>query len=516
MKIEVYDTTLRDGAQSSSISFTVEDKIKIAKELDNLCIDYIEGGWPGANIKDTKFFEKVAGIKFQHAKIVAFGSTRRIKYTAEDDPNLSALIKVNTDYVCIFGKSWDLHVKEALKIALIKNFDLITDSILFLKKYNKEVIYDAEHFFDGYKHNKEFALATIMKAQAAGAKIIVLCDTNGGCLPEQIKEIINQVKKNISIPLGIHCHNDSELAVANTLSAIAAGCVHIQGTINGYGERCGNANLCSLLPTLKFKLNISSIPEEKFVRLTEVARFVAEVANMPFHNSAAYVGSAAFSHKGGIHADAIAKNPLTYEHIQPEKVGNQRRILVSELAGKSVIKSKTNKVLDDKTVKKVLVMVKKLEEEGYQFEDADASFELLIRQAAGEYEPFFDLKSFRVIVEKDADKLRTEATIKLQIVGKEEYTVAEGDGPVHALDNALRKALTNVYPLLKEVRLTDYKVRVLDVSSGTAAKVRVFIESAHKCGSWGTVGVSENIIEASIKALIDSIEYVIYKHKEIK
>ena len=514
-KVKIYDTTLRDGTQAEGISFSLEDKVKIAQKLDKLGIHYIEGGWPGSNPKDIKFFQKMKRMKLENAQLTAFGSTRRAKYPVEKDPNIRALLKSGTRVVCIFGKSWDLHVKAALRISLEENLKLIKDSVSYLRKKKKEVIYDAEHFFDGYKANPAYALKTLVAAQEADC--IVLCDTNGGTLPFELSKIMREVRKKIKISLGIHAHDDSGLAVANTLTAVQEGALQVQGTINGLGERCGNVNLCSVIPNLQVKMGIDCIKKKQLARLTEVSRYVAELANLPRNERQPFVGNSSFAHKGGIHVSAVKKDPRTYEHILPELVGNHRRILVSELAGRSNILYKAKEYglnLEKKTPQtvKVLENLKRLEDEGYQFEGAEGSFELLMKKALGKYKSLFDLEGFRVTVEKRKDgTLNCEATIKVKVEGIEEHTAAEGDGPINALDNALRKALEEFYPSLKSVRLTDYKVRVLDVKAGTAAPVRVLVEARDKKGTWGTVGVSTNIIEASWQALVDSLEYKLLK-----
>ncbi len=515
----IYDTTLRDGAQTEGISFSVKEKIKIAQMLDHLGVHYIEGGWPGANQKETEFFQVIKKYPLKKAKIVAFGSTRRAKHKVENDPSFLELLKAETQIVCIFGKSWDLHVHEALNISENENLELIHDSVSYLKSKGKEVIYDAEHFFDGYRSNPDYALKTIATAQNSGADTIVLCDTNGGMLPFEIEEPIKKALKVIKVPLGIHSHNDSDMAVANSIMAVKLGCRYIQGTINGYGERCGNADLCAVIPNLKLKMGINCISDEQLKSLTEVSRFVAEMANLIPQPHAPYVGASSFAHKAGIHVSGVQKNPKTYEHIQPELVGNERKILISELAGQSSILEKLKELKldpneaiflkDTPQTRKILAMVKEKEHEGYQFEAADASFELLIKKALGKYKPAFELKKFEVIVENRNGELSSDAIIKIEVNGQEKYIVAEGDGPVNALDTALRKALEDSYPILKKIHLTDYKVRVLDAKEGTAAKVRVLIESTDGKDSWGTVGVSENIIDASWQALVDSVEYVI-------
>jgi len=515
-KVIIYDTTLRDGAQTEGISFSVKEKIRIVQVLDQLGIPYIEGGWPGTNPKEIKFFQQIKNIKLQQAKIVAFGSTQRAKYKVEKDPSIFNLLHAETDVICIFGKSWDMHVYEALNVSLEKNLELIKNTISYLKSKSKEVIYDAEHFFDGYKANAQYALLTILEAQNAGADVITLCDTNGGMLPYEIEEPIKAALKIIKVPLGIHAHNDSGMAVANTIMAVKLGVTYVHGTINGYGERCGNADLCSIIPNLKLKMGRNCISDEQLKSLTEVSRFVAEMANMVPQPHEPYVGTSAFAHKAGVHASGVQKNPKTYEHIQPELVGNERRVLISELAGQSSILEKAKEMKidlskDTPQTQIILAKVKQKEDEGYHFEAADASFELLIKKALGIYQPIFSLKKFEVIVENRNGEITSDAIIKLEVNGKQKYIVAEGDGPVHAMDTALRKALEESHPLLKEVHLTDYKVRVLDAKEGTAAKVRVLIESTDGKHTWGTVGVSENVIDASWKALVDSIEYILSK-----
>jgi 2-isopropylmalate synthase len=518
-KVLIYDTTLRDGAQSEGISFSVEDKLKIAKRLDDLGIHYVEGGWPGANPKDILFFNRAKNLYLRNAKIVAFGSTRYKGKKAASDPNLNAIVKLKPVASCIFGKTWRLHVKYALCTTLTENLKMIFDSVKYLKSKGMEVIYDAEHFFDGYVDDRFYAMGTLRQAAKAGADNITLCDTNGGMMPHQVESIVKEVKREINIPLGVHTHNDSEMAVANSVIAVKAGCVLVQGTINGYGERCGNANLCSIIPNLKLKLGINCISDKKLENLTEVSRYVSEIANMIPQDNEPYVGNSAFAHKGGVHISAIARDTKTYEHVAPESVGNQRRILVSELSGRSSILSKAREFKVDfreknKEVKELLQKVKQMESRGYQFEGAEGSFELLMKKTIRKHKTFFDLEGFRVIVEKDEKgRLRSEATIKVLVRGKEEHTASEGDGPVNALDNALRKALERFYPDLKSMILTDFKVRVIDATQGTAAKVRVLIESKDKKDEWGTVGVSENIIEASWQALVDSIEYKLLKEE---
>jgi 2-isopropylmalate synthase len=519
-QVKLYDTTLRDGAQAEGISFSVADKLMVLKKLDELGIHYVEGGWPGSNPKDITFFKKAKMLRLKIAKLVAFGSTRRKNIEVESDVNIKRLLRAGTNVVTIFGKSWDFHVKYALRTSLEENLRMIHSTVRFLKSRGLEVIYDAEHFFDGYNSNSSYALKTLKEAEDAGADNISLCDTNGGTLPDNLEKIVREVKSKIKTPLGIHTHNDSGMAVANSIIAVKAGCVLVQGTINGYGERCGNANLCSIIPNLKLKLRVNCISDGQLESLTKVSRYVSEIANMIPRDEQPFVGNSAFAHKGGVHVSAVQKRPQTYEHIQPELVGNRRKILISELAGKSAVLSKAKELeidfkKDAKATGKVLKLLKELEHKGYQFEGAEGSFEVLMKKVLGEHKSFFDLEGFRVIVERlKRGKLRSEATIKLRVGDKEEHTASEGDGPVNALDNALRKALERFYPALKEMSLTDFKVRVINAEVGTAAKVRVLIESRDKKDEWGTVGVSENIIEASWQALVDSIEYKLMKDKK--
>ncbi len=518
-QVELYDTSLRDGAQTEGISYSVLDKLRITEKLDALGVQYIEGGWPGSNPKDAEFFRKAAKLKLKNSVLASFGSTRRADHAAAKDANLQALLKAETEIITIFGKTWDLHVRDVLRISLDDNLKVIEDSVAFLKKRGKRVVYDAEHFFDGYKDNPEYARKTLQAALSGGADCITFCDTNGGTLPSEISEIITACKRETPVTLGIHTHNDSELAVANALAAIAAGCREVQGTMNGYGERCGNANLVSLIAILNTKMGIHCLPGDKLKELTETSRFVAELSNMAQHQNQPFVGSAAFSHKGGVHVNAVMKNPRTYEHIDPERVGNQRKIIVSELSGRSSLVLKAKDLAldlskDTPEAKKLLSKLQKLEHEGYHYEAADGSLELLLKRQLKQAKPFFVLDGFRVIMEKRGHKLNSEATVKLHVGGIPEQTAAEGDGPVNALDNALRKALKPFYPTLAKMHLTDFKVRVLDEKAGTAAKVRVLIQSQDEHDSWGTVGVSGNIIEASWQALVDSIEYKLLKDQQ--
>jgi 2-isopropylmalate synthase len=512
-QVKLFDTTLRDGAQTEGISFTVEDKIKIAKLLDRLGIHYIEGGWPGSNPKDIEFFRRAKELKLKNAKLVAFGSTRRTKVRPEDDANLKAIIDSGAPAVAIFGKSWDFHVTDALNISLDENLELVEDSIRFLKKNGKEVIFDAEHFFDGYKANPKYALKVLKAAEKGGVDVLCLCDTNGGTLAFEVQKIINEIKKQVKKPLGIHAHNDSECAVSVSGMAVYCGVTHVQGTMNGYGERCGNANLCSIIPILKLKLGIDCITDEQLKSLTEISRHIAEIANLPQNAHQPFVGRSAFAHKGGIHVSAILKNPGTYEHIKPGLVGNEQRVTVSELSGISnlVYKAKAYGVdikKDSPEVKALLARLKTLELEGYQFEEGEASFELLVKKTLGKYRSKFDLESFDIVtVKHGVEATKVKAKLKVNVKGNSLETEAYGDGPINALDGALRKAIETSFPEIREVKLTDYKVRVLDSQEGTAAKVRVIVESTDGVRTWGTVGVSTNVIEASWFALLDSIEY---------
>jgi 2-isopropylmalate synthase len=513
--VKIFDTTLRDGTQGEGVSLSVEDKLKIAQKLDALGVTYIEGGWPGSNNKDIEFFIRVKELELSHAKVTAFGSTRRKDTLAAQDANLNRILEVGVSVATIFGKSWDFHVHTAIQTTLEENLAMIYDSVHYLKQNGLEVIYDAEHFFDGYKNNPEYALATIRKAEEAGADWVVLCDTNGGTLPHEISEIVSVVRQNLKTPIGIHAHNDCELGVANSLAAVMAGATQVQGTINGYGERCGNANLVSIIPNLQLKLKYQVISEEQIATLTSVARYVSEIANMHMPVNQPYVGAAAFAHKGGIHVSAILRDSSTYEHLKPELVGNKQRVLVSELAGQSNLVFKAQELgLDFDTsnhqTKQLIEQIKEMEHQGYQFEGADATLELLIRNAYGQLEEIFTLESFKIMVAKNLNQpVMSEAIVKIKVHGKTCYNAAEGNGPVNALDNALRKSLLAYYPGIQNVHLSDYKVRVLDEKDATAGKVRVLIESSDFQNTWSTVGVSENIIEASWQALADSIRYAL-------
>ncbi|HCF27366.1 MAG TPA: citramalate synthase [Cyanobacteria bacterium UBA11049] len=540
-RLWIYDTTLRDGTQREGLSVSIEDKLRIARQLDALGISFIEGGWPGANPKDVQFFWQLKEEPLKQAEVVAFCSTRRPNISAAEDPMLQAILAAGTRWVTIFGKSWDLHVTEGLKTTLEENLAMIQDTIEYLKSQGRRVIYDAEHWFDGYKHNPDYAIATLKAAIAAGAEWLVLCDTNGGTLPHEIAAIVKDVASVIqqySTPhtpqrqlsqvgkaahdtgsptpqLGIHTHNDSDTAVANALAAVMEGARMVQGTINGYGERCGNANLCSLIPNLQLKLGYKCLEEQNLPQLTDASRFISEVVNLAPDEHAAFVGRSAFAHKGGIHVSAVERNPLTYEHIQPEQVGNRRRIVISEQAGISNVlaKARTFGIELDKqnpATRQILQKLKDLESEGYQFEAAEASFDLLMREALGKRQQLFEIKGFQVhcdLVQGREDNSNALATVKLAVNGQDILEAAEGNGPVDALDAALRKALVNFYPQIGFFELTDYKVRILDGNSGTAAKTRVLVESRNGHQRWTTVGVSTNILEASYQAVVEGLEY---------
>jgi len=516
-KILIYDTTLRDGSQGEHVSFSVEDKLHIVRKLDELGVDYVEGGWPGSNSKDIAFFRRAQELTLKHVRLAAFGSTRHPRNSVASDRNLQALIEANTPVVTIFGKTRDLHVKVTLGISLEENLDLIRESVAYVKSKGKEVIYDAEHFFDGFKASPDYSLATLKAAEEAGADTIVLCDTNGGTLPTDIRERFLAASQHIKTPLGIHTHNDCDMGVANAITAVEHGAVHVQGTINGYGERCGNANLCSVIPNIELKLGMHCIGKESLKRLTEVSHYVSELANLQPRQDLPFVGKSAFAHKGGIHVSAVMKETSAYEHVDPAVVGNERRVLVSELSGKSNVIYKAGELgleIDKSSpdVKVVVDKLKEMEHFGYQFEGAEASFEILFNKLVHNPGEFFELDGFRVITEKKgANEPYSEAIIKLRVDGTEEHTAAEGVGPVSALDRALRKSLTTFFPCIRDIRLTDYKVRVLNPEGATDAKVRVLIESSDGHDTWGTVGVSENLIEASWQALVDSITYKLKK-----
>ncbi|WP_417848309.1 citramalate synthase [Thalassoglobus sp.] len=519
MYVQLYDTTLRDGSQGEGVNFSLQDKLLITKKLDEMGFDYIEGGYPLSNEKDFEYFQQVQSLNLKHAKVCAFGMTRRRGVEAKDDTGMQSLISSKAPVCTVVGKTSDLHVTEVLRVDLEENIAMIRDSLSYLKSEGREVLYDAEHFFDGFIANPEYALKTVRAAQEAGADMVVCCDTNGGTLPEQIAEILTQVQKELSIPLGIHCHNDCDVAVANSLAGVDAGAKQVQGTINGIGERCGNADLVSVAANLSLKKKGYEVltAGAGLTHLTELSRYVYEMANMNFRVNQAFVGRSAFAHKGGMHVHAVNRFAHSYEHINPETVGNERRILVSELSGRSNIVALTTKFKldsDKELMGTILEQVQELESQGYQFEAAEASFDLLVKKLAKTYEPKFQRMHYRVNVEtaRQQDPL-TEATVKVKIDGDGEirHEVGEGDGPVNALDTALRKALIPYYPGLEEMTLVDYKVRVINSAEGTAASVRVVIESKDDQDVWSTIGVSENIIEASWLALVDAIEYKLFK-----
>ncbi len=513
MSVKIYDTTLRDGTQSEGISLSVNDKLKIARRLDEFGVHYIEGGWPGSNPKDAEFFERVRSLKLQHAKIAAFGSTRRKHTRPEEDANLRALVEAQTPVVTLVGKTWDLHVFDVLETTLEENLAMIGESVAYIKGLGKEVIYDAEHFFDGYKANPEYALQTLQAAAQNGADVLVLCDTNGGSLPWEIEEITRAVKAQVGTPLGIHTHDDGGNGVANTLAAVRAGAVQVQGTINGYGERVGNANLCTIIPNLQLKMGLTCVTPEKLATLTDLSHYVAEVANQPQNPYLPFVGKKAFAHKGGIHVAAVLKNEDSYQHIDPALVGNQRRTLVSELSGRGNVVDKARDFgmeVDSEQARAVVEQIKKLEAQGFTFESAEASVNLMLQRVQQDYRRPFELIDFMVVVEhRQGRGVFAEATVKVKIDDQVFHTAAEGNGPVNALDAALRKALVARYPQLADIRLDDYKVRILDSESGTAANVRVLIDTKNGKARWSTVGASTNIIEASWRALADSMEYAL-------
>jgi 2-isopropylmalate synthase len=523
----IYDTTLRDGTQGENVNFSSEEKIKVAKRLDSIGVHYIEGGWPGSNSRDLRFFELAQKEKFTNARITAFGSTRRPHTPAADDANLNALIDSKASVATIFGKSWPLHVEEVMGNTRKENLAMIRDSVAFLKQHDLEVIYDAEHFFDGYHDDPDYALETLLAAACSGADTIVLCDTNGGNLPSDIQAAVHRVNElletnSITAPIGIHTHNDSGLAVANAVASVEAGARMVQGTINGYGERCGNADLTTLIPILSLKMHYPTIPRANLPRLKSLSRYVSELANIVPLNSRPFVGKSAFAHKGGIHVSAIMKNPRAYEHIDPALVGNERRVLVSDMAGKSNVAFKAKELGvdlsgDTTECQDIVAKIKSLEDQGYQYDVAEGSLKILLQKCTAQFKPLFDLESFRVTIEKNKDLPCTaHATIKITVDGTNEITAAEGDGPVSALDNALRKALGKFYPDLDVMRLVDFKVRVIDGNVGTGARVRVFIESRDHDDIWSTIGVSEDMIEASWQALADSFQFKLAKEADDK
>ena len=522
-QVKIFDSTLRDGAQGQGISFSLEDKIKIVKALDEMQIDYIEAGNPGSNPKDMEFFKRLKDVHLNNSRIAAFGSTRKPNVKVEEDKNLKDLLSSGADTIVVFGKSWDFQVTEIIKTSLDENIQMIKDTIKYLSENGKEVFFDAEHFYDGYKENKDYAMATLKAAEEAGAKVVVLCDTNGGSLPQEIYDITRAVKNEISIEIGIHSHDDMGIAVANSIMAVEAGAKQVQGTFIGIGERSGNANLSAIIPALKLKLGYKVLNGSELVNLTKVARYIAEICNITLMDQSPFVGNSSFAHKGGMHIDAVTKAPRSYEHIDPEVVGNKRRFLVSEVSGKSTILQEIKKIFpniskDDTSVQKITDKLKELEYEGYQFEGAEGTVELVIRKIIGKYKPFFKLNHFKIIGEQPygSEEFSSTAVINITVDGQTEMTAAEGEGPVNALDKAIRKALEVFYPELKQARLVDYKVRVLDSESATEAKVRVLIESTDGIESWSTVGVSRDVIQASWIALVDSIEYKLIKDIERK
>ncbi len=513
MRIFTFDTTLRDGTQGESVSFSVDDKLQIAEKLDDLGIDYIEGGWPGSNPKDKEFFERAKLVRFRHAKLTAFGATRFARNSVQSDANVAALLGAGTPVISIFGKTWDFHVQRALGITEEENLKLISETVGYLKAHGREVVYDAEHFFDGYSANPGFALRTLEAAKNAGADVLCMCDTNGGTVPARLAEIVADIRTRFDGILGIHTHNDSDLAVANTLMAVEAGVTHVQGCINGYGERTGNANLCSVLPNLELKLGHTTIGREKLTQLTTIAGFVAELANLPLRREQPFVGPSAFAHKGGIHVSAVLKDSATYEHIRPEMVGNRQRVLLSDLSGRSNISYKLNQFaigqdLTEASRRELLDRIKQMEHEGYDFEAAEGTFELLVREAAGPAFDPFDIMGYQASTSLDAaegPETVTSATVRLRVQGQFRTHTAVGHGPVHALDICLRECLAPAFPAIRDVRLTDYKVRVLGVKGGTESRVRVLVEWSDHRRSWATVGISDNVIDASWHALTDAL-----------
>ncbi len=508
-RIQIYDTTLRDGSQGEGVNFSLQDKLLITERLASLGFDYVEGGYPLSNEKDAQYFQKVWDCELGDTKVCAFGMTRRKGIKADDDPGMIALIQSNAPVITLVGKTSDFHATEVLRVSLEENLAMITDSVRCLKAAGREVIYDAEHFFDGWKSNPEYALQTLRAAVAAGVSLVVLCDTNGGTMPEEVAALTKAAMAGLDVPVGIHCHNDCDMAVANSLVSVDAGAVQVQGTINGFGERCGNADLISVIANLAVKKKGYTVLRGAAESLTELSRFVYETANIRFRNSQPFVGPSAFAHKGGMHVHAINRVTASYEHIDPQRVGNERRVLVSELSGRSNIQALTGSDMaqDRQLMDKILARVVEMEARGYQFEAAQGSFDLLVKKCSGTFKPHFERLNFRVNVETDGDEVVTEATVKLRIGGQVRHEVAEGDGPVNALDAALRKALADIFPNLAQMQLVDYKVRVINSEAGTAAGVRVVIESRDEHEVWGTVGVSENVIEASWLALVDSLEY---------
>jgi len=521
-QVAIYDTTLRDGSQAEGVSFSSVGKLLLAHRLDQFGVDYIEGGFPGSNPKDMAFFEAAERETFQHARIAAFGSTRRVKTRVQDDPIVQGLLRARTPVVTIYGKSWKLHVKDVLRTTPAENLAMVSDTVAFLKEHGKEVIFDAEHFFDGYKHDPEYALQVLAAAEQAGADVLVLCDTNGGCLPHEVFTITGTVQAAVKSAIGIHPHNDAGCGVANALEAVRAGAGQVQGTMNGYGERCGNANLTTIMPALQLKLGVNCIHPSKLRHLRDLSLFVDDLVNLRSDVRAPFVGHAAFSHKGGAHVNAVQKNPETFEHIHPEAVGNERHVLVSEVSGGSSILMKAQEMGGGTATKEetaaILKELKNLEHKGYTFEAADASFKILVQKVLKKHKPFFELEGFRVVVEKrgSEEPCISEATVKVRVKDTVAHTVAEGDGPVNALDGALRKAISPFFPEIAKVQLADFRVRILDPQEATAATTQVQIESTDGKKTWGTVGVSENIIEASWLALLDSVEYKLFMQEEAR
>ncbi|MBI2441921.1 MAG: citramalate synthase [Lentisphaerae bacterium] len=521
LTVQIYDTTLRDGMQGEGVSLSLAGKISIARRLDEFGVDYIEGGYAASNPKDMEFFREIRRKNLKRARVAAFGSTRRAHTRVGEDHGTKQLLAAQTAVVTIFGKSWRLHVRDVLRTTENENLAMIRDTVAYLKQRGRQVIYDAEHFFDGYKDSPAYAMATLRSALEAGADCLVLCDTRGGGLPHEIADITRAVVKALAAPVGIHCHNDGELAVANSLEAVRAGARQVQGTINGYGERCGNASLCAIIPNLVLKLSRACRCQDNLKELMDLSRFVDDALNLPHGRQAAYVGESAFAHKAGMHANAVEKNPRSFEHVPPETVGNERRILISELSGSSNILLKAIEMGETLSksspeIRDVLNKLEQLEKKGYQFESADASFKIMIQKILKRHKPFFGLEGYRVIVEKRGkhEPCLAEATIKVKVGHEIEHTAAEGDGPINALDNALRRALTRFYPAIAKVVLTDFRVRILDPEEATAAKTRVIIESSDGKDTWGTVGVSGNIIEACWEALVDSVEYKLFKDEQ--
>lgn len=522
MKVSILDSTLRDGAQAEGISFSVEDKLKILELLDDHGVDYIEAGNPGSNPKDLEFFARAKGIVLKHARLAAFGSTRRRDCSAESDDNVQSLLQADTPVIVIFGKSWDFHVTEIIRTSLQENLNMISDTVAFFKGRGKEVVYDAEHFFDGYKNNPEYAVESLRAAVAGGADALVLCDTNGGTFPSEVAQIVRTVEASFAVPLGIHAHNDCGMAVANSVMAVENGARHVQGTYIGFGERCGNANLSTIIANLGVKREFECLPDGQYRNITRVARHIAAISNVALNERDPFVGNCAFAHKGGMHIDGVNKAAHSFEHIDPDLVGGQRRFLMSEVSGRRMILEKIWEVdasisKDDAVTDSIIKRLKEMEHEGYQFEGAESTFELVIRKQLGKYRPFFELEHFKIIGEQPTNgAYGSSAIIKVKVDGTDEITAAEGDGPVHALDCALRRALDKFYPELSNVHLTDYKVRVINGKDATAAKVRVLLQSTDGDAVWTTVGVSTDIIEASWIALVDSIEYKLLKLEEAK